>query len=153
MSWDVALPLHLTSFEAKSDQGRGRLSWTTSWEENSAHFLIQKTYDFKQIQTVGKITSAGNFRIGTSYEWFDEVPLEATTYYRLIQVDYDGASTTFNWAAIGNPDKMIALYPNTIVDGFYVTSALKVANVVLTDLSGRHLRSFNSQPFSMDWKI
>lgn len=147
MSWEDALPVHLISFNAKSDQGRGKLNWTTSWEQNSDHFLIQKTNDFKLVQTVGSVASVGSSQVANSYEWIDEALLEAITYYRLVQVDYDGTSTESKWVAVRDLEEMITLYPNPVVDGFYVKSASKVSNIVLTDLSGRTLKTFEPQPF------
>ncbi|CAN5800888.1 hypothetical protein BH11BAC4_BH11BAC4_13410 [soil metagenome] len=87
----VVLPVTLSSFTARKAGEIAQLNWTTEQELNSSHFIIERSADGINWNAVASITAAGNSNTHTAYQAFDDSPLNGTNYYRLKQVDRDGA--------------------------------------------------------------
>ncbi|MEM9850182.1 MAG: T9SS type A sorting domain-containing protein, partial [Bacteroidota bacterium] len=54
------------------------------------HFEIERSYDSKTFQAIGKVMGAGNSLVQSAYTFADQQPLKGMNYYRLKQVDTDG---------------------------------------------------------------
>lgn len=87
----VPLPVSLLSFEAEKSGSHALLTWITSQEINNNYFQIQRSEDGINFTDIGKVMGKGTTTTLQSYSFVDEKPLHGTTYYRLKQVDYDGA--------------------------------------------------------------
>lgn len=87
-----ALPVELTFFEATNVNCTNILSWETASEENNSHFVIQYSDDgifFKDLdEELGK-----GFSTELIQYHYDHMNIESILYYRLKQVDFDGAYT------------------------------------------------------------
>ncbi|AZQ63489.1 T9SS type A sorting domain-containing protein [Flammeovirga pectinis] len=88
------LPVSLTYFEAFIENNTVALEWETASEQNASHFDIQRSVDRKNWKTLGTVQAAGNSNAAILYEFIDEAPT-ATAFYRLHQVDFDGANEYF----------------------------------------------------------
>ncbi|MFD1628335.1 T9SS type A sorting domain-containing protein [Pseudopedobacter beijingensis] len=86
----VTLPVTLTSFDVKQQQGNVLLNWATNSEVDNAYFEILRSTDGKGFSEIGNVKGTGNSRSVNSYTFTDKYPLEGLNYYRLRQVDYDG---------------------------------------------------------------
>jgi len=84
------LPVELVSFIGEEDNCEVHLSWTTATEENSDYFEVQRSWDGLSFQEIGRVQSAGNSNIMLNYN-FTDTEVGLTNYYRLKQVDFDGA--------------------------------------------------------------
>ncbi|MFK7774330.1 MAG: T9SS type A sorting domain-containing protein [Saprospiraceae bacterium] len=87
----VALPVELTFFTAKSEPIGVRLKWQTAQEENNDYFEIEQSTDGSTFNTLNKIIGNGTRNGLSDYSFLDEKPTSGYNYYRLKQVDYDGA--------------------------------------------------------------
>ena len=87
------LPVELVEFTAKAEAGGVRLNWTTATEVNNDHFTIERSADAVIYEALTRIQGQGTTTSTTSYEAWDQRPLEGRAYYRLKQVDIDGSST------------------------------------------------------------
>jgi len=92
--WELmpVLPVQLISFDAHRKDGEVELSWLTASEVNSDYFAVQRSKDGKQWTTIVQVPSAGNSDREQTYTYTDAAVREAV-YYRLQQVDVDGAYT------------------------------------------------------------
>lgn len=87
----VPLPVELVSFNATLLENKTvELTWETATELNNAHFEIQKSTDGERFQSIGLVEGAGTTTETQSYGFID-TELSLTNYYRLKQVDFDGA--------------------------------------------------------------
>jgi hypothetical protein len=90
------LPVELAGFEATTDEGAVRLSWTTASETNNAGFRVQRRVDAPAASwtTIGSVDGAGTTTQARQYQYTDAaVPYEAAKIaYRLKQVDTDGSA-------------------------------------------------------------
>lgn len=127
----TALPIRLLSFDAnKKDERSSHLSWTTSSEINSSHFIVQRSFDKTSWENLGRVEATGNSQIVQSYEYLDPNVYNGrdrklTAYYRLLMVDIDDWSdlSPVKSVLFGNTlslGKEIAAYPNPAADGIQV---------------------------------
>ena len=85
------VPVELSSFTAESDGSRIKLKWTTQSESNNLGFDVERSSDQESFSKIGFVP--GNFTTSTpKFYTFVDSDLEVGTYfYRLKQIDTDGA--------------------------------------------------------------
>ncbi|MEO8471263.1 MAG: T9SS type A sorting domain-containing protein [Chryseolinea sp.] len=87
------LPVELGAFWATDDDGLLSLNWITYTELNNKKFKLQRSADGFDFTQIGEIPGAGNSSTKLTYKYIDEAPLSGLSYYRLVQVDFDGKET------------------------------------------------------------
>ena len=87
------LPISLTSFTGKAVDKNILLNWNTASEENNNYFDIQHSADGKTFTSIGKVSGAGTSKVSKDYSYVDENPYAGTTYYKLVQHDFDGKTS------------------------------------------------------------
>ncbi|HRH38588.1 MAG TPA: hypothetical protein PK760_09595, partial [Flavobacteriales bacterium] len=88
------LPVELISFSGTDEVDDVRLDWSTASESNTDHFLIERSRDAMSFTFVGTMSAAGHSIARRDYLLHDEHPLDGLAYYRLVEVDIDGTTTT-----------------------------------------------------------
>ncbi|MDB5272302.1 MAG: alkaline phosphatase [Chitinophagaceae bacterium] len=90
-----ALPVEFVAFTlSKTGQRSVDLVWSTAWEENNSHFVVERSSDGKQFEALSSVNGKGSFQGLSQYAAIDDEPLMGINYYRIRQVDVDGHSTT-----------------------------------------------------------
>jgi len=114
----VILPIEIISFTATPQEKSTQLNWTTSSEINNDYMAIERSTDSKNFQEIGKIQGAGTTNERQEYSFIDEAPVGGNNYYRLRQVDYDGAFEYSDVVQVNfrTNDDQIAIYPNPTSD-------------------------------------
>lgn len=88
-----ALPIKLTAFNGRlNTETEATLAWTSSLEENSFQYEVQRSADGKNFVTVGKVTAQGTSFEAVKYSFKDPLPAAGAYFYRLKMVDLDGKS-------------------------------------------------------------
>lgn len=113
------LPLELDNFSVrKAGNTDAHLIWSTVGEENSSHFQVERTFNFKTWQIVTTLPAVGYSSRLQEYTYLDKnvpaVPgFAPTVYYRLKMVDLDN---TFEYSPIRSVSfasgKEIIVFPN-----------------------------------------
>ncbi|WMN12887.1 T9SS type A sorting domain-containing protein [Marivirga salinae] len=85
------LPVEFTFFIAENKFNRVELKWQTASEINNEFFEVQRSFDGKEYEAIGIVEGNGNSNQTIDYDFKDFAPLAGESYYRLRQVDYDGA--------------------------------------------------------------
>jgi len=85
------LPISLTHFSATPKSDRIELSWATASEQNNDYMAVERSAEGSRWQELGRVAGAGTTTQPQAYTLTDEKPLPGLNYYRLRQVDYDGA--------------------------------------------------------------
>lgn len=139
---NITLPVRLVKWEAELLPNRtGQLRWTTGSEQQSSHFLIEKSSDgrsFSPVVTVAAKGAAG----GASYSWNDSRLFSGNNYYRLSEVSVDGRKQDLGIRRLTLLNgSRLQLYPNpatgstvTVNTGYPVTETLHYR---LLDATGR----------------
>lgn len=84
------LPIEMTSFEAKVQEGAAVLHWTTASESNNEGFAVEHSTDAKMWKQVGFVQGNGTTTTAQNYIFNTENLAIGTHYFRLKQKDYSG---------------------------------------------------------------
>jgi len=145
-----ALPVELLSFDVSKQASSNLVEWTTAWEQNNAHFYVQRSSDnFGNFKTIGRVDTKapnGNSDIELDYRFDDEQPQVGHNYYRLEQEDINGQKSYSEiidviWGADGS---VVTIYPNPATDILNVdVASVSEAQVQINilDMSGRVIQS------------
>ena len=98
----IPLPIELVTFEGKSQGKKNLLHWATASETNNDYFTVEKSADAMNFEPLAKVAGAGNSSSLLNYSTYDNNPINGTTYYRLKQTDYNGASTYSSIISVDN---------------------------------------------------
>lgn len=92
-STDLAnpLPVELVSFTGKVQDGEILLSWETASELNNDYFIVEHSVDGRTFTEIGEVLGAGTTTVSQNYTFAHSSPSYPDNYYRLMQVDFDGA--------------------------------------------------------------
>lgn len=94
------LPIELLSISAECANVGVKINWSTASEYNNDYFQLARSSDGLNWENFYKLNGAGNSTTVIDYEITDQDRDISTRYYRLSQVDFDGASTTFNMLSV-----------------------------------------------------
>ncbi|MHA7102324.1 RHS repeat domain-containing protein [Roseivirga pacifica] len=120
-SEEEALPITLVDFEVRqTEDGAVELYWTTASEVNNSHFVIERSTNGYGFSEIGFKTGAVNSTELVEYQYFDLQPPAGKAYYRLKQVDINGAYEyspvrTINIKGEGLFN--VVVYPNPVHSG------------------------------------
>ncbi|TGD79665.1 T9SS type A sorting domain-containing protein [Hymenobacter wooponensis] len=108
------LPVSLISFTGKSQPDGVSLRWATATEKQNAFFEVERQVAGQPFRILTRVAGRGNSNTLTSYSYLDSTPLPGIAYYRLRQVDADGASTYSSILAVLVADQplQLTIYPN-----------------------------------------
>lgn len=139
----TVLPVLLTSFTAEARSKRVELMWSTASERNNDRFEIERSADGITFTMIGSVQGVGNSDHLTSYMFTDTDPLEGVSYYRLRQVDNDGADSRSNTVSVvfKRADHDLLIFPNPGSDRLEVVvgPGLEGASIGLLDATGREV--------------
>src|SRR5690606_16860319 len=85
------IPVELTSFAGSTVNGNVVLNWNTASETNNSGFEIQRSTDRVNFSNIAFVPGFGTTTQPRSYSYTDNSVNNGTYYYRLKQVDYNGA--------------------------------------------------------------
>ncbi|WP_281615358.1 T9SS type A sorting domain-containing protein [Flammeovirga sp. SubArs3] len=112
---NLNLPVDLVYFNAMLEDDVVLLEWETASEENASHFDVQRSVDKKNWETIETVDANGNSNVSIYYETIDQDVLPKA-FYRLLQVDFDGAQEIFGPIELNSFDKIdafkVTLHPN-----------------------------------------
>lgn len=91
---DVNTPVSLISFTAKPSLSSIRLDWATAHEQTNAYFEVLHSTNARDFESIGVVQGNGTTASKSVYSFTDSYPDPSSVhYYRLKQVDLDGAFT------------------------------------------------------------
>jgi len=96
------LPVELVAFRGERGEGYNRLFWTTASELNNDYFEVERSATGEEFVSLGRVVGHGTRQVRTEYAWDDGQPLNGKSYYRLKQVDFDGAVTYSGIISVAN---------------------------------------------------
>lgn len=87
------LPVTLSAFTAQKQGNSALIKWTTSSENSSSHFNIERSTNGTDFTVIGSRKGAGTTSVAQYYSYTDYSPAGGTNYYRLVQYDLNGTLT------------------------------------------------------------
>ncbi|MEL6253345.1 MAG: S8/S53 family peptidase [Bacteroidota bacterium] len=136
-------PVEWLEFMGEIEGGMANLYWATALENNNAYFEIQRSKG-GAFERIGEVEGAGNSSSIQRYRFNDPSPFPLKNYYRIKQVDQNGA---FSYSEVLELKQAPAghyfinsLYPNPAKDqlklDFYIPRN-KQAILEIIDIQGR----------------
>ncbi|HCA83034.1 MAG TPA: hypothetical protein DEP18_04545 [Flavobacteriales bacterium] len=86
------LPVELLYFIGSVNNGKGNLNWSTATEHNNHFFIIDYSENGNDFSELVRVTGAGNSSFPNIYSVIDDQLRNGQVFYRLFQVDFDGAT-------------------------------------------------------------
>lgn len=96
------LPVTWLNVQATVAAGNVKVDWSTGSEINNNFFTVQRSSDGTHYTSIGTMAGKGNTTQPSQYTFTDENPIEGLAYYKLLQVDYDGAESSSDVVAVNN---------------------------------------------------
>ena len=145
---NTALPVELIYFTATLKGDEALLEWATASELNNDRFEIERSLDGEEFELIGVVNGNGTTDVEQEYSFIDEAPGQGLNYYRLKQIDFDGAFEYSDIAFVDYSDSDIQFkavaYPNpTAEDQIFIRLSsgdeLAPVEINVLDLNGRVL--------------
>ena len=140
---DVILPVELSSFKGNSIDAGISLEWTTDSEVNNEGFEIEFSVDARSFESVAFVTGNGTTSQTQSYEFMHKTNRPGSLYYRLKQMDFDGAfeySDVIEVMREESNNGNIVIFPNPAKEAFTINVSNPErlnASVKVSDLLGK----------------
>lgn len=117
-----ALPVELLYFDGENQGRVNQLYWATASELNNDYFILERSNDAEIWTTLEFIDGHGTTDMTNYYTAIDPNPYEIS-YYRLIQVDFDGKQEVSQIVILrlSGEDLISDLYPNPTSGAAYFT--------------------------------
>jgi hypothetical protein len=146
-----SLPIKLTAFSGRlSTETDATLSWTSSLEENSFKYEVQRSADGKNFVTVGKVDAAGTSLTAVKYNFNDPLPGSGAYFYRLNMVDIDGHAELSKVVYVNSKKGsgiVTKIFPNPF------TSEIQLVGATSGDLIPGNLKVFNITGQLVNYRI
>ncbi|MFC5281964.1 putative Ig domain-containing protein [Pedobacter alpinus] len=138
----ATLPVTFNQYSAKlQTDGTVLLTWDTFAEQSNDYFEISKSTDGQNFVVISTIKGNGTTTQRSLYNYTDRTPKSGDNYYKLVQVDLDGAREDLGIrsakVALAN-DSKVTIYPNPSTDLVNIVfESGKFTSIELVDLNGR----------------
>lgn len=143
----VILPVGLLNFNATlSATNKVLLTWSTSMEQGTSHFEIERSNDGIAFSKIDQAAASGITTSGHTYSFTDVQALQTTNYYRIKVIDKDRRATYSKTAIVKTNawQKELELFPNPVTDVLQVQTTFKgVLSLTLHDATGKMLKQIN----------
>jgi hypothetical protein len=144
------LPIELLSFYGYQLDNSVSLEWVTESEINNDYFELERSQNGRNFERIARIGGHGNSSHTIRYSQEDSQPLNGYNYYRLKQVDYDGAYSYSDLIAVKFTAEFdVLLYPNPSSGSLFLQfgSSFNSENVQLSlwNLEGLELQRWELQ--------
>lgn len=135
----MLVPVELIHFSAQLFSKTVELQWITATEFDNAYFEVEKSVDAQKFKTIGKVLGTGTSVEEKKYIFIDEVLSEPIHYYRLKQVDLDGAFEYSAVIAVSIKEKGLdtKIYPSPTATFLNIEANEAINTVEIIDLTGR----------------
>ena len=116
------LPIELVDFYAKREFNHINVLWSTYTETNNDYFELYKSLDAMNWKLITTTDGAGNSNSLIEYQYEDYDVYQNLIYYKLKQVDYDGAYKFVGIISVNNDidETIVNIYPNPSENVVYI---------------------------------
>ncbi|MCV9385343.1 T9SS type A sorting domain-containing protein [Reichenbachiella ulvae] len=136
------LPVKLLHFNAELADYEVNLSWATSIEINNDYFQLERSVNGNDFEAIAKISGAGDSNETIDYYFTDRNVSANVVYYRLKQVDFDGAFEYFNTVKVQmNQSSSVHVYPSLVKGASFQVVSEDLMEVHILNMKGAVIRS------------
>jgi len=139
----ISTAVELLDFYGSVEEDGNLLQWVTASEDNNDYFRLMRSTDGFSFEEIHREQGAGNSNVTLDYKFLDKTAPAGTSYYRLDQVDFDGAesrSNVINLQRNVNSSQLLNLWPNpttTLLNVQYSSTAATASQVSVYNTQGQ----------------
>ncbi|HEY4109409.1 zinc-dependent metalloprotease [Puia sp.] len=138
------LPITLLQFSGRLDNDDAVLAWSTSFEQNSAGFEVDRSYDGLHFSKIGYVPAAGNSTTEKDYTFTDPSLTTDSNFYQLKEISLDGRATYSKVILVRDPhaSPSFTVLPNpftTDIDVAFGHVPAGSIQIRVLDITGREL--------------
>jgi hypothetical protein len=140
----VTLPVEILAFKAKKRNKNILLSWQTAMESLNSHFEIEWSHNASTFKKIGEVAGSVTASEILFYDFLHKNPANGINFYRLRQIDFNGASDYSEIISIDfdNANIHVKYYPNPAKD-FIIVEGLEEGKMVhIFNLNGNEVKAF-----------
>lgn len=145
------LPVTLVSFTAAKQEKNVLLKWTTATEIDNDYFIIERSSNGNNWETISQMPTQGNGSNLQYYQDKDLTPLQGVNFYRLKQVDIDGKFVYSKTVMVDmqlNKENNLVLMPNPVVSDALTLNLSDIeasgnCKILLYDMTGKITKTYN----------
>lgn len=142
----LLLGVELVDFTGIYKDGQALLEWSTSTEERSDYFELQRSVDGENYTPIAKVPAAGFSSELLEYAYVDSEVPSGVVYYRLNQVDFDGKSEIFGPIAIYSNNTVV--FPNPGDGAFELLAGKNIESLEVMNSLGQVVPAVIKLPFA-----
>lgn len=142
------VPIELISFSGEAMPNGNQLKWVTATEINNAYFTVNTSKDGINFEKLITLNGNGNSNTTQHYDFLDRHSTNGTTYYQLLQTDFDGTTEIVGYVEITRGEivnlNTINLFPNPVNGQLTIQfnqNGNQPVNISFTSLSGQLILS------------
>lgn len=150
---NTVLPVSLISCESEVKWDDIHITRTTASEQNNSHFMIEKSTDLNNWETIATEPWAWNSNEINQYEIVDHQELEWKFYYRITQVDYNWQEKTYPPIVAtkqAHEDNLVSVYPNPS-DDFLRIQKDEFETVKIYNIHETHIMTTQDDEIDVSW--
>ena len=135
---EVALPIELLYFTAKSRTAKEPINKATTSEKANDFFTIERTADGVNYEVLGAIPKTENRSQTLYYTLTDAEPLKGTSSYRMKQAGSNGKGIYFNLEEVSRDNLTdFTMYPKQNRGSFIIEGANQNSSLTIVNTSGQ----------------
>ncbi len=141
-------PVELVNFNAIKLDDKVKLVWITTMELNNDRFVIERSSDGIHFSPIGSVKGGGNSNTLKTWNFYDNFPLTGTSYYRLVQYDFNGDYAYSKIVSVNyDSQSKIVVYPNPFNNEINIQflGDIDFVTVDVYDILGRKIREVTSR--------
>jgi hypothetical protein len=151
------LPIELSNFEAKCGRNTNYLNWTTEFESNNDFFIVERSLDGIEFNSVGMLDASGDSDETRHYSFNDNLNgmKYPVLYYRLRQQDFNATVSYSRTIALScsHTAENINIYPNPANNLINIEiSGAKADKIKILSVNGQLLleKNYGTNNFEID---
>lgn len=148
------LPVTLLHFDAYKKANSVLLHWATAKEQNNKGFQIERSTDSRNWITIGFVATQaknGNSHIKSDYSFTDNTPGNGQNFYRLKQVDFEGAYEYSPVRLIAfDKENRISIYPNPATERVSIAGLQGGEQIHVLDLAAGKVYQMTAKDVIVD---
>ena len=144
INYSGVVPISMLSFEANRNGKINNLTWTTGQEINTHKFIIERSADGRNFNSIGEINATGSSSINNNYQFVDAFPTKGTNYYRLRIIDLNSYKFSEVKSLKNFGVAEMSINPNPVSQTIKIELEAEInerGELTITDLSGRRMLS------------
>ena len=147
-SFNIVLPVTITSFDALKNNAAVKIIWTASNEVNNNYFGVERSVDGVNFLQLFNVKSDNTNLFSKDYAAMDATPVNGKNFYRIAQTDQSGKKVYSAVKMVDmskNEKTPLQVYPNPAFTSFTIKAATSTNQnriIDITDLSGKLVKTF-----------